>query len=192
MNTLPDINQYIVIAWQQLKDAVGNNDWPATQIAFRNMVKRQDLHEKSRQLQQEIADLSQEVSPNGTAFLDRQTLSTVASPPSNARRPTTRPRELRIGSHRVAISINNQISIETANWILNQGKSLPMIPNFVQRTNSGFAPSASTKRLVDGSFIEIGDSQDILIQKARKLLNMCGFTELKLEVLLEDGSLKSP
>lgn len=107
------------------------------------------------------------------------------------RRPTTRPKELRIGPYQIPISLNNQIVVATANWILKQGVALPKISNFIHPTDSGFTESAQTKKLDDGSFIEIGDSQNTLIQKARKLLNACDFRQLKLEVLLEDGTVRT-
>jgi hypothetical protein len=53
---------------------------------------------------------------------------------------------------------------------------------------AGFTPSASTKRLVIGQYIEIGDNQPVLLQKARKLLDICGYPGMPIEVQLVDGT----
>lgn len=184
MTTLTDL---IHDTWQQLKDAAKDEDWAATRQAFDKMEKLQRVNEEStKSLRDHFPDLSQERA------------STKAPPPalstlhrfSTGKRATTRPKELRIGTERIPISLNNQIVIAAANWILQQGKSLPEMRNFIHRDNSGFPASAQTKRLEDGSFIEIGDSQATLMLKARKLLNVCGFQARSLEVLLEDGTTK--
>src|SRR5438445_3648042 len=146
MNALNELNEHLRNGWDQLKDAAKNEDWPAMQRAFREMATVQDLDERSRNLQQQIAGLSHKASPNGNPTL---TDSTPFTPVHHfdGRRGTTRPRELRIGAHHVPISINNQIVIATANWIIAQGKTLPRIHNFVHPTNSGFSSSAQIKRL---------------------------------------------
>jgi hypothetical protein len=190
MNTLPDLEQHIQNGWLQLKSAADSGDWPAMQAAFRSMGKLQELYEQSRTLQHQIAALSQPAAfASGHTSIDLQPVQN-----RNAyivRRPTKRPRELRIGSFRVPVSINNQVLIETANWLIGQGRALPVIPNFVQRGRDGFAESAQVKPLQDGWFIEIGDSQEALFQKARKLLNLCGLSSVGIEVLLEDGTVKT-
>ena len=107
---------------------------------------------------------------------------------SRRKRSTIRPQELRIGTFRKPINIANQIPITTANWLIEQGKTLPTIPNFIHPTNSGFSQSAAPRQLINGSFIEIGDNQEILMQKARRLLDACGFRSLKIEILFEDGT----
>ena len=188
MNTLNELDDYIRTAWVPLKEAANNEDWPAMQHAFRKMATAQELNQQSHSLQQRISD---EMSSNRNPTIMHQTPVVPLNRPDRTRRGTRRPRELRIGAYHLPISINNQITVATANWVLKQGKMLPRIPNFVHPTNSGFAGSAQTRQLDDGSFIEIGDSQDTLIQKARKVLNACGFSEIKLEVLLEDGTLRS-
>jgi hypothetical protein len=189
MNT--ELNVYIRNAWLQLKDAATKESWPASQEAFRKMERLQNLEQQSRNLQQQIAHLSDADSVSGHIPVTHEAPFVSDNPPDGTRRTTIRPKELRIGTHRLPISINNQIAIATANWILKQGKVIPTIRNFVHPTDSGFPRSATTRRLDNGSFMEIGDSQDALIQKARKLLNICGFRDLNLEVLLENGTLKT-
>jgi len=57
-----------------------------------------------------------------------------------------------------------------ANWLFaraNPSKN----PELIHETDSGFTQSAQTKELKNGWFIEIGDHQERLIQKARELLN---------------------
>jgi len=110
-------------------------------------------------------------------------------PPS--RRPAIRPSELRIGTTTVRVSKSNQILLEVAEWILKRGKTLPRIQNFVHETDSGFSKAANPVTLSNGWSIEIGDSQDTLIQKSRRLLDACGFRDVRLEVVLEDGTVKT-
>lgn len=107
------------------------------------------------------------------------------------RRQTIHPAELRIGTETLRISKSNQIPVEVANWILRQAKPLPTIPNFVQEKRFGFARTAQLKHLENGWFIEVGDSQEVLIQKGRRLLDSCGFRHLPLQVVLEDGTTKN-
>src|SRR5258708_11956320 len=147
MTTVNELNNYLQAAWHQLAEAAKNNDWPATQQAYRKMATLQDLDQQSRNLQQRIADLSEEVANNGGSSLLRQTAFVPDGVLGSTRRGTKRPRELRIGTHREPIALNNQIVIAVANWILKQGKILPRITNFVHPTNSGFAASAQTRQL---------------------------------------------
>jgi hypothetical protein len=191
LNMTNELNEYIRIAWQQIREAAKNQDWPGMEQAFRRMATLQQLDEQSRDLQRRIAGFSNEISPNGQPPHFPQAPFTLDDHVESTRRGTTRPRELRIGTYRAPITLNNQILIATANWILKQGKTLPTIHNFVHPTNSGFGASAQIKRLEDGSFIEIGESQVRLIERARKLLDACGFRDLRIEILLEDGTLKT-
>ena len=124
----------------------------------------------------------------------------VNSPPSAGERDYFNPRrrqkaihpvELRIGSQVVKVNMLNQIPVAVANWILKQGKMLGRIQNFVHETNAGFPRSAQTKELDNRWFIEVGDSQEVLLQKGRRLLSDCGFREVTLQVILEDGTVKT-
>jgi hypothetical protein len=189
MNT--ELSGYIENAWHQIKESANKKNWIATQEAFRKMATLQDLDEQSRKLRQRIEGLSHNVSTNGhRSRPDQTTPVSISRPTDSRRRGTIRPRELRIGAHHEPISLNNQITIHTANWIIKQGRTLPKIPNFIHSSNSGFTTSVQPRRLDDGSYMDIGDSQETLIRKARKLLDLCGFDELTFEVMLEDGSLK--
>jgi hypothetical protein len=186
-----ELNEMIEDAWRQLAEAASRREWPATQSAFRRTAALQDLHQQSLNLQEKIAALSGEkptASVRGNGF---QNPIVPVSPAYGRKRGTNRPKELRIGTHRMPIAVSNQIVIETANWILRQGHELPLIQNFVHPTNAHFLPSAQTRQLDNGSFIEIGDSQETLLLKARKLLNACNFADLKLEVVLQDGTVKT-
>jgi hypothetical protein len=104
------------------------------------------------------------------------------------KRKTIRPKEIRFGSVRKSIDYANEIPITVGNWLIEQGKTLPNSPNFVHASNSGFSKSAVPKRLINGQFMEIGDNQEVLLHKARKLLDTCGYRGMKIEVLLEDGT----
>lgn len=176
MATLTD---HIKNAWQDLRDSVRNEDWTATQRGFQRMETLQHVNEESAKKFQELEPI-----PDHSLNQD----DPVAELLNGVRRGTIRPKELRIGSERIPIAINNQIVVATGNWILKKGKAIPVLRNFVHRDNTGFSPSAKTKKLEDGSFVEIGDSQSTLVSKARKLLDVCGFRDSKIEVHLEDGS----
>jgi hypothetical protein len=172
---------HLMKVWQELKEAVRNEDWPATQQSFHRMEKIQQVNEEfAKKLEEEIGDAF-----GGPPL----TVSKPMVELNGVRRGTIRPAELRIGSDRIPISLNNQIVVATGNWIIKQGHTIPPIRNFVHRDNSGFSPSAQTKRLDDGSFIEVGDSQRTLVVKAPKLLDFCGFRNTKIEVHLEDGAI---
>ncbi len=129
--------------------------------------------------------------PTAAARTDYSLNSLLNQSGDRHRRRTTRAREVRIGSHSEPIRAWNEIPIVVANWILKQGKSLPKIHNFIHQTDSGFSPSANTKKLNNGWFIEIGDSQGTLIQKGRRLLDDCGMRNVSFRVLLEDGTEKA-
>jgi hypothetical protein len=104
------------------------------------------------------------------------------------KRPTNRPEEMRIGSYRKAIRYAYEIPLTVADCIIEQGKALPTMPNFIQSTKMGFATSAEPKPLKNGQFMEVGDDQKVLLHKARVVLDPCGFQNQKLQVLFADGS----
>jgi hypothetical protein len=185
-----NLNEHMATTWQQLKEAVASESWATTQAVFRRMVTLQDLNEQARAIEERIAGLSIEAAATPAGPEKRQTSANLMSRLNGTRRETKRPKVLRIGADRLPIAMSNQIAIATANWILKQGVAIPQIRNFVHPTNSGFAPSAQIKVLDNGSYIEIGDHQEVLIQKARKLLNACGFRDRELEITLEDGTKK--
>ena len=79
------------------------------------------------------------------------------------------------------------VPVVVANWILNQGRELPRIQNFVHETRAGFLGSAQPKPTSDGKwYIEVGDNQERLLQKGRRLLDVCGFSDIPLQVMLEN------
>ncbi len=194
------LDKHIASAWENVASAVKQKNRMTVQDALHKLAHLENLKAQQLALDQSIAastsagDLSQiassteNKSQNGSLH---QSLSESIHYSSRRKRPTIRPQEIRIGSFRKEIHMANQIPISTANWLIGQGKSLPTIPNFIHPSNSGFSRSASTKELVNGSFIEIGDDVKVSLQKARRLLDACGFRSLKLEVLFEDGSLKT-
>jgi hypothetical protein len=99
--------------------------------------------------------------------------------------------EIKIGAEAIRIARANQIPVVVANWLLAQGKSLPLIPNFVHERDIGFGLSAQAKQLDNGWYIEVGDSFETLMQKARRLLDASSFRQLAVQVTLEDGCIKS-
>ncbi|MCX6924583.1 MAG: DNA sulfur modification protein DndB [Verrucomicrobia bacterium] len=101
------------------------------------------------------------------------------------KRPSTHPAEVRIASEAIRIRKWNQVPIAVANWVLRQGKSLPVLQNFVHRNNIGFANSANTKELKNGWYIEVGDSQETLLLKGRRLLDSSGFRHIFNRYILD-------
>jgi DNA sulfur modification protein DndB len=132
-------------------------------------------------------------SPNGTSTTVRpqepaESYEYLARQP---KRQTNRAKEVLIGNVQESVKYSYQIPIVIANWIIQQGKALPRIPNFVHSSNTGFAPSAQTKELKNGHFIEVGDDQGRLIEKGRELLDACGLRDVGFRVLLDDGTMKN-
>lgn len=172
------------------------------------MAARQEIHDENQRLLRRIeaekspklepmaqkppyTEARSEETPCPMNPLAQNKSAPVSSTPSiTLRHATNRPTELRIGTHRVPITLSYQILVETADWIIRQGVKLPEIPNFIQHREDAFANSAVPKRLMDGSYIEAGDSQEVLITKARRLLDICNFGEVTLDILLQDGSIK--
>ncbi len=193
------LNKHIANAWENIERVVKEKNKAATQEALNKLAHLENLKEQQLALDQSIAASTSMEQPTKIA-------SSITSPYQNGsthqipvepvyfatrrKRPTIRPREIRIGSFRKPINMANQIPITTANWLIEQGKTLPIIPNFIHPSNSGFSQSASPRQLNNGTFIEIGDNQEVLIQKARRLLDACGFRSSQLEVVFEDGSSK--
>ena len=181
MNTT--LTDLIGNTWQILKEATKSESWTSTKDAFEQMSKLQEINlSVAKQLAVQFPNPPQGVAAAGGNITQPET--------SSAKRPTIRPRELRIAGQKIAISLNNQIAIETANWILDQGTKLPYIPGFLNSSDSGFSDSAVKRKLKDGSLIEIGLGQDTLVKKARQLLNASGLHHVKAEVLLENGEVK--
>jgi hypothetical protein len=192
MNT-NELDQHISKAWGRVIDAAKIKDLVATQRAVREVAESLEVKEQAIAIQQRMVNLTKSNPSQGAGFQNGATEKTTAPVAyvSRRKRPTIRPSEVRIGSYRRAINYANQIPIVVANWLIEQKKELPRVPNFIHPTNAGFARSAQTKELADGSYIEVGDHQEVLIQKARKLLDACGYKGTKLEVLLDDGTLKT-
>jgi hypothetical protein len=193
------LNKHIANAWESLEKAVNSKNRVAAQDALNKLAHLENLKEQQLALDQSIAaSISAEqpakIASSITKHQNGSSHPLSAEPvyfSTRRKRQTIRPQEIRIGSYRKAIGMANQIPTTVANWLLEQGKTLPTIQNFVHPSNSGFSQSASTKQLINGTFIEIGDNQEVLIQKARRLLDACGYRNLKFEILFEDGNSKT-
>ena len=192
------LNKHILNAWESLEKAAKNKDGVTIQSFLDKINHFENLKEQQIALEQSIvASMSEEksaqiaVSPVNHNN-SNHTLSTEPLGYTNRlKRKTTKPKEVRIGSFRKPVFFSNEILITVANWLIEQGKTLPSIPNFIHPIDSGFAQSAVPRRLNNGTFIEVGDNQETLLKKARRLLNACGYRNLKLEILFEDGNLKT-
>lgn len=97
------------------------------------------------------------------------------------------PTAIRIGEKEMRIRKWNEIPVTIANWILEDGKNLPEIQNFISPDKEGFMKSAFLKQLRNGWFIEVGDHKEALIKKTEKLLRNAGYPE-EILVETEDGS----
>lgn len=65
-----------------------------------------------------------------------------------------------------------------------------MIPYFVHQMNSGFHQSAQPKKLENSWYMDVHGDQKEMLRKARRLLDACGFRDVRLQVVLEDGTVK--
>jgi len=119
------------------------------------------------------------------------TAEPISRPPGPGRKRTNPPIELRIGTEAIKLTASNQIPVEVANWLLRPGRALPIIPNILHETKLGFPLASQPKPLNNGWFIEVGDSQEVLIKRARRLLNECEFRDVPLQVVLKDGTIKT-
>jgi hypothetical protein len=185
------LEQSISDSWRQLQKAVESRSRMASQTALDRVSHLESLKEQQLALEKSItASLV-----NGSQT-DMKPFSEVeATTPTEAqsfygtgKRKTIRPKEIRFGSVRKHINYANEIPIIVANWLIEQGKAVPNCQNFIHPSNSGFSQSAITKRLISGQFIEVGDNQEVLLHKARKLLDACGHRGMQIEVLLVDGN----
>jgi hypothetical protein len=173
-------------AWEQVITSARSKDRATTQTALDRVAHFENLKHQEVALEQSIAASVSNGAPVPTVTPKKDGF--LFNPSTRGgKSPTVRPKEVRIGSYRKQIRYANEIPITIANWLTEQSKSIPTLHNFVHPSNSGFAASASTKKLASGQYIEIGDNQPILIQKARKLLDVCGCHGQKFEVLLENG-----
>ena len=98
------------------------------------------------------------------------------------------PKEIRFGPMKKRLRNAHEIPVVVANWLIGEGRAVQNFENFVHASNIGFKPTATTKRLDSGQFMEVGDDQKDLLRKARILLDSCGYKGRPIEVLLEDGS----
>lgn len=173
----------ILGAWEQVQITAKSKNRVSVQNALDRVAHLENLK------QQEIA-LENSITASFSNDLTAPPIKNHAAVIlGHGKRPTIRPKEVRIGSYRKQIRYAYEIPITVANWLIEQGKVLPALHNFVHPSNSGFAASATTKRLISGQFIEVGDHQEVLLQKARKLFDTCGYQGQNFEVLLVDGKI---
>lgn len=192
------LSKHISNAWDGLEKAAKNKDKATVQNFLDRINHLENLKTQQIALEQSIvASISEEKIAQNVAPVANHQNSNHSFPTeslgyiSRRKRKTIKPNEVRLGSFRKPVFFSNEILVTVANWLIEQGKTLPTIPNFVHPSNSGFSPSAVPRQLINGSFIEVGDNQEMLLQKARRLLDACGFHSLKLEVAFEDGTSKT-
>jgi hypothetical protein len=124
-----------------------------------------------------------------TAKVSRSTLKPVAPIGSDLEMEQfSRPVEIKVGPLKQRIRGAHEIPVVVANWLIEQGKAVQNFENFVHAANIGFKPTATTKRLNSGQYMEVGNDQKDLLRKARILLDSCGYKGRPIEVLLKDGS----
>jgi len=183
-----ELEAWILEAWKQVEISANGKDRVATQNALDTVTHLEQLKEQQEALDKKIlASISaKSVTEIHPATATEQPDALI--PLGRRKRPTNRPREIRIGAQRETIRYAYEILLTVANWIIEQGKMLPTIPNFIQSTKKGFAASAGPKLLKSGQFIEVGDDQKVLLYKARTILDYCGFQSVKFKVEFADGS----
>jgi len=109
------------------------------------------------------------------------------SPVSRPKKKPVRPVEIKFGSVKKHIRYATEIPVTIANWLIEQGKELPITANFIHPSDAGFSQSATTKKLKSGQFMRVGHNQEALLHKARELLDGCGYEGVQIKVLLDNG-----
>ena len=111
----------------------------------------------------------------------------VQSPVARPKKKPVRPVEIKFGSVKRHIRYATEIPVAIANWLIEQGKELPITANFIHPSDAGFSQSATTKKLKSGQFMRVGHNQNALLHKARELLDGCGYEGVQIKVLLDNG-----
>jgi hypothetical protein len=111
----------------------------------------------------------------------------VQAPVSRPKKKPVRPVEMKFGSVKKHIRYSTEIPVAIANWLIEQGKELPITANFIHPSDAGFSQSATTKKLKSGQYMRVGHNQNALLHKARELLDGCGYEGLQIKVLLDNG-----
>ncbi len=111
----------------------------------------------------------------------------VQTPVARPKKKPVRPVEIKFGSVKKHIRYATEIPVAIANWLIEQGKELPISANFIHPSDAGFSQSATTKKLKSGQFMRVGHNQEALLHKARELLDGCGHEGLQIKVLLDNG-----
>jgi hypothetical protein len=109
------------------------------------------------------------------------------APVARPKKKPVRPVEIKFGSVKKHIRYATEIPVTIANWLIEQGKELPITANFIHPSDAGFSQSATTKKLKSGQFMRVGHNQDALLHKARELLDGCGYEGVQIKVLLDNG-----
>ena len=109
------------------------------------------------------------------------------TPVARPKKKPVRPVEIKFGSVKKHIRYATEIPVTIANWLIEQGKELPITANFIHPSDAGFSQSATTKKLKSGQFMRVGHNQDALLHKARELLDGCGYEGVQIKVLLDNG-----
>jgi len=111
----------------------------------------------------------------------------VQSPVARPKKKPVRPVEMKFGSIKKHIRYSTEIPVTIANWLIEQGKELPITANFIHPSDAGFSQSATTKKLKSGQYMRVGHNQEALLHKARELLDGCGYEGVQIKVLLDNG-----
>jgi hypothetical protein len=111
----------------------------------------------------------------------------VQSPVARPKKKAVRPVEIKFGSVKKHIRYATEIPVTIANWLIEQGKELPITANFIHPSDAGFSQSATTKKLKSGQFMRVGHNQEALLHKARELLDSSGYEGVQIKVLLDNG-----
>jgi len=132
----------------------------------------------------QASPVPENVSNNGAST---QTAPDAQTPVARPKKKPVRPVEIKFGSVKKHIRYATEIPVTIANWLIEQGKELPITANFIHPSDAGFSQSATTKKLKSGQYMRVGHNQEALLHKARELLDSCGYEGTQIKVLLDNG-----
>jgi hypothetical protein len=180
---------------KNIKPAVGGSSQPKPETGSQSVaVSKPALVDETNSVAQPSATEPEATSqPNVVPPLLTKHDQAVAQPVAGDPNPTKSKQAstnqlaaILVGETAAPIARWNQIPLFVANWLLMRGTPAPNV-QFINSKASEFPASARLKKLSNGSFIDVGDDRDTLLRKARRLLDECGYHDVKIVVQLSNG-----
>jgi len=184
--TITKLEKRIAASWGQLERAVQSKDITATRTAVNRVAHLEELRQRHVALEQRIVETISNGSSAQTAPVANPQPD-VQTPVARPKKKPVRPVEIKFGSVKKHIRYATEIPVAIANWLIEQGKELPITANFIHPSEAGFSQSATTKKLKSGQYMRVGHNQEALLHKARELLDGCGYEGVQIKVLLDNG-----